>query len=319
MNPSEVSTNLLKGDVKALARAISWVENDDSRALEILKNAFIKGRNIPIVGITGPAGVGKSSLTDQLIAFYRSQKKTVGVVAVDPSSPFTGGAILGDRIRMQRHYVDKGVFIRSMATRGKLGGIAATTFDVIDLINAAGYDIILIETVGVGQDEVDIVKIAHTTVVVLMPGLGDEVQAMKAGLMEIADLLVVNKSDRPEVEKMEAELHSSLNLYQSTSKWQTPILKTIATSNTGVETLAAAIQKHQEYLNSSGQLAEKILRQSRQRLIDSLEYQITSRIIEEGVERFGVSQKINDIADRKTDPRSVVLELLEHFRLSRDI
>jgi LAO/AO transport system kinase len=318
MNPSEVSKNLLKGDVKALARAISWVENDDPRAPEILKNAFAKGRDIPIVGITGPAGVGKSSLTDQLIALYRSQNKTVGVVAVDPSSPFTGGAILGDRIRMQRHYIDKGVFIRSMATRGKLGGIAATTFDVIDLINAAGYDIILIETVGVGQDEVDIVKIAHTTIVVLMPGLGDEVQAMKAGLMEIADILVVNKSDRPEAEKMEAELQASLNLYQSKSEWHSPILKTVATSNIGVDALTDAIEKHQQYLRSSGKLSEKILNQSRQRLIDSLEYQITSRIIEEGVERFAVSQKISDIAQRKTDPRSVVLELLEHFRLSRD-
>jgi LAO/AO transport system kinase len=318
MNPSEVSKNLLNGDVKALARAISWVENDDTRAGEILKNAFTHGRDIPIVGITGPAGVGKSSLTDQLIALYRSQNKTVGVVAVDPSSPFTGGAILGDRIRMQRHYIDKGVFIRSMATRGKLGGIAATTFDVIDLINAAGYDIILIETVGVGQDEVDIVKIAHTTIVVLMPGLGDEVQAMKAGLMEIADILVVNKSDRPEAEKMEAELQASLNLYQSKSEWHSPILKTVATSNIGVDALTDAIEHHQQYLRSSGQLSQKILNQSRQRLIDSLEYQITSRIIEEGVERFGVSKKINDIAQRKTDPRSVVQELLEHFRLSRD-
>ncbi|HSE42418.1 MAG TPA: methylmalonyl Co-A mutase-associated GTPase MeaB [Acidobacteriota bacterium] len=318
MNVSELSTNLLNGDIKALARAISWVENDDPRALEILKNAFVKGRDVPIIGITGPAGVGKSSLTDQLIAVYRSQNKKVGVVAVDPSSPFTGGAILGDRIRMQRHYTDKGVFIRSMATRGKLGGIAATTFDVIDLINAAGYDIILIETVGVGQDEVDIVKIAHTTVVVLMPGLGDEVQAMKAGLMEIADLLVVNKSDRPEAEKMEAELQASLNLYQSTSDWHTPILKTVATNNIGVDALAQAIESHQQYLHSSGKLQQKLLNQSKQRLIDSLEYQITSRIIEEGVEQFGVSQKISDIAARKTDPRSVVLELLEHFRLSRE-
>jgi LAO/AO transport system kinase len=318
MNSSEVSKNLLTGDVKALARAISWVENDDPRALEILKDAFKKGRDVPIIGITGPAGVGKSSLTDQLIAFYRNKGKKVGVVAVDPSSPFTGGAILGDRIRMQRHYVDKGVFIRSMATRGKLGGIAATTFDVIDLINAAGYDIILIETVGVGQDEVDIVKIAHTTVVVLMPGLGDEVQAMKAGLMEIADLLVVNKSDRPEAEKMEAELQASLSLYHSTSQWSTPILKTVATSNIGVDSLAESIEKHQQFLRASGQLQQKLLKQSRERLIDSLEYQITSRIIEEGVERFAISQKINDIAERKTDPRSVVLELLDHFRLSGD-
>jgi GTPase len=230
---------------------------------------------------------------------------------VDPSSPFSGGAILGDRIRMQRHYTDPGVFIRSMATRGKLGGIAASTFDVIDLINAAGYDIILIETVGVGQDEVEIVKIANTTVVVLMPGLGDEVQAMKAGLMEIADILVINKSDRPETEKMEAELQATLSFYHSEEQWRPQILKTIATSNIGIDKLAEAIEAHRKYLELSGNLQTKVLTQSRQRLIDALEYQITSRIIEEGVEKFGISQKINDIASRKLDPRTAVQELLK--------
>jgi len=316
MTTPQIVDSLLKGDTKSLARAITWVENDDPRANDVLKTSFPHGRSIPIIGITGPSGVGKSSLTDVLTAHYRALGKKVGIVAVDPSSPFTGGAILGDRIRMQRHYTDPGVFIRSMATRGKLGGIAAATFDVIDLINAAGYDIILIETVGVGQDEVDIVKIAHTTVVVLMPGLGDEVQAMKAGLMEIADILVINKSDRPETEKLEAELQATLSFFHAEGQWEPRILKTIATSNIGTEALAEAIAAHGQFLESSGTLEKKILTQSRQRMIDALEYQITSRIIEEGVEKFGISQKITDIASRKLDPRTAVKELLEHFKMS---
>jgi LAO/AO transport system kinase len=311
MATSQIIDSLLSGDIKSLARAITWVEDDDDRANEVLKAAFPRGRSIPIIGITGPAGVGKSSLTDVLTVFYRAAGKKVGIVAVDPSSPFSGGAILGDRIRMQRHYTDPGVFIRSMATRGKLGGIAASTFDVIDLINAAGYDIILIETVGVGQDEVEIVKIAHTTVVVLMPGLGDEVQAMKAGLMEIADILVINKSDRPEAEKMEAELQATISFYHSEEQWRPQILKTVATSNTGIDNLAETIDAHRKFLESSGALGKKILIQSKQRMIDALEYQITSRIIEEGVEKFGISQKIADIADRKLDPRTAVQELLK--------
>lgn len=310
MATTQIIDDLLKGDTKSLARAITWVENDDPRAIEVLKAAFPRGRDIPIIGITGPAGVGKSSLTDVLTAHYRTAGKKVGIVAVDPSSPFSGGAILGDRIRMQRHYTDPGVYIRSMATRGKLGGIAASTFDVIDLINAAGYDIILIETVGVGQDEVEIVKIAHTTIVVLMPGLGDEVQAMKAGLMEIGDILVINKSDRPEAEKMEAELQATLSFFHTDERWRPQILKTIATSNTGIDKLAETIDTYQKYLETSGTLQKKVTTQSRQRLIDALEYQITSRIIEEGVEKFGISQKITDIANRKLDPRTAVQELL---------
>jgi GTPase len=307
--------SLIAGDVRSLARCISYVENGDPRSIDILKKIYPRGREVPIIGITGPAGVGKSSLVDRLIGIYRSKNLKVGVVAVDPSSPFTGGAILGDRIRMQQHGTDPGVFIRSMATRGKLGGIAAATFDVIDLLNASGKDVIILETVGVGQDEVDVVKIAHTTVVVLMPGLGDEVQAMKAGLMEIADLLVINKADRSDVEKMEVELQAALSFFQAGEDWKIPILKTIATNNIGIELLAGAIHDHEEYLKKSGKLQEKLHLQSKQRIIDALEYQVTSYIMEDGFEKLEISKKIENVASRKIDPYSVVRELLKHFKL----
>ena len=316
MNVDPLIESLLAGDAKALSRAISIVENGDRRSYEILKSVYAKGRDIPLIGITGPAGVGKSSIVDRLIGIYRSQGKSVGVIAVDPSSPFTGGAILGDRIRMQQHYTDPGVFIRSMATRGKLGGLSAATFDVMDLMNASGKDVILVETVGVGQDEVDIVKLVNTTVVVLMPGLGDEVQAMKAGLMEIADLIVVNKADRSDADKMEMELQNSLSYFQSASgdDWRPRILKTQATNNVGIDLMAQAIAEHGEHLKKSGKLQGKILLQHKQRLIDVLESEIVTQIVERGYEEFGIAQKIEDIAMRRVDPYTVVKELLEKLK-----
>ena len=317
MSVEPLIEGLLRGEPKALSRSISLVENRDPRAHEILKAVYPKGRDIPLVGITGPAGVGKSSLVDRLIALYRAEGKKVGVIAVDPSSPFSGGAILGDRIRMQQHGTDPDVFIRSMATRGKLGGIASATFDVMDLMNASGKDVIIVETVGVGQDEIDVVKIVNTTVVVLMPGLGDEVQAMKAGLMEIADLLVVNKADRADAEKMEMELQSTVSFFQpgAPQEWHPKILKTQASNNLGIDSLLAAIREHETYLKGSGRLQGKILLQSRQRLVDALEDQVIHQIVEEGFERFGISQRIEDIALRRVDPYTVVAELLSHFRM----
>lgn len=315
MSPDEIIQHLLKGDRKALARAITLVENEDPRSFQILKAVYSHGREIPVIGITGPAGVGKSSLVDCLISVFRSKGSKVGVVAVDPSSPFSGGAILGDRIRMQRHGTDPGVFIRSMATRGKMGGISAATFDVVDLMNAAGMDLVIVETVGVGQDEVDVMKIVQTTIVVLMPGLGDEVQAMKAGLMEIADLMVINKSDRPEAQKMEAELTGILSFFDLPKGWKPKILKTVAVKNEGIEELVSSIMEHGDFLRSSGMLNDRIRMQNKQRLVDALEYRILSYLVEEGFERFGIEKRIQQIGERKVDPYTVVREILKHFHL----
>src|SRR5213080_815574 len=234
------------GDVTAVARAISKVEEGGPGASDLMKQIFRRTGRALIVGITGAPGAGKSSLVDKLASYYRQQGERVGIVAVDPSSPFSGGAILGDRIRMQALGLDSGVFIRSMATRGNLGGLARTTVDAVSILDAAGYGKIIIETVGVGQDEVEVVKAADISVVVLVPGMGDDIQAIKAGIMEIGDIFVINKADRDGVNSTEKELQALLSLAERDDAWQPPIVKTIATEGTGVEELAAAIENYRE-------------------------------------------------------------------------
>src|SRR2546427_4016936 len=234
------------GDPTAVARAISKVEDGANEASELMKQIFARTGRALIIGITGAPGAGKSSLVDKLAAFYRKRGERVGIIAVDPSSPFSGGAILGDRIRMQTLTLDKGVFIRSMATRGNLGGLARSTIEAAAILDAAGYGKIIIETVGVGQDEIEIAKTADVCVVVLVPGMGDDVQTMKAGIMEIGDVLVINKADRDGVLRTEKELDALLSLAPRPDTWQTPIVKTVAIESKGIYELAAAIEQSYE-------------------------------------------------------------------------
>lgn len=248
-----LTDRILAGDIRAAARLMRLADDRDPAARTQLAALFPHTGRAHIVGITGNPGAGKSTLVDMLVKVFRSRGRTVGVVAIDPSSPFTGGAILGDRIRMQRHAEDPGVFIRSLATRGHLGGLTRSTSDVVTVLDAMGFDLVLIETVGVGQDEVDIVRNAHTSVVVLVPGLGDEIQIMKAGLLEIADIFSVNKADRPGVERVLAELETLQRIVAPDSQQcVVPILKTVASRNEGITELADAVEQHGDSIRKSG-------------------------------------------------------------------
>ena len=243
-----LAERVLAGDPRAIARAITLVENEDPAGAELVRAIFARTGRAFLVGMTGPPGAGKSTLVDRLIAELRRQGRTVGVVAVDPTSPFTGGAVLGDRLRMQTHAADVGVFIRSMATRGHLGGLARATSDAALVLDAAGKDVVVIETVGVGQDEVDIVRTADISIVTLVPGMGDEVQALKAGIMEIADIFVVNKADREGADRLVSAIEANLSLqHYGDGEWRPPILKTTATSGSGVSELAAAIDAFRDH------------------------------------------------------------------------
>lgn len=280
----EILERLLNGDVRAIARAITLIENNTLQGQELLASLYPHTGKAVIVGVTGPAGSGKSTLTNQLAKAYRQQGKTVGIIAVDPSSPFTGGAILGDRIRMQEISDDPGIFIRSMGTRGSLGGLARMTGEAIRVLDAAGKDIIIVETVGVGQSEVEIVQVADTVLVVAVPGLGDEIQAIKAGIMEIGDILVVNKADRPGAEKTVFELQAMLDLKPfMPDDWRPPVLKAIATENSGITEVLAAIDTHQEYLQRTGRLEEAQLGRVRHEVNALLQ----ERVLSEIYRRFG--------------------------------
>src|SRR5258707_8390628 len=258
------------GDVRALARAISTIEDNRPESRELLKAIFNFTGRARVIGLTGAPGAGKSTLVDQLAREYRKQERTVGILAVDPTSPYTGGAILGDRIRMQSHHADPGIYIRSMATRGNLGGLARATTDAATVLDAAGKDIVLIETVGVGQDEIDIVRLADITVVILVPGMGDDVQTIKAGIMEIADIFVINKSDREGADRVEREIRSMQSLAMRTDKWTPPIVKTVASGGKGVAELAKAIADFENYLQQKDLLLKKKISNWREGLVEIL-------------------------------------------------
>jgi LAO/AO transport system kinase len=301
---------VIAGEPNAVARAISKVEDGAADVSELMKQLFPRTGRALIVGITGAPGAGKSTLVDKLAGFYRRQGERVGIIAVDPTSPFTGGAILGDRIRMQTLALDKGVFIRSMATRGNLGGLARATVEAVAILDAAGFEKIIVETVGVGQDEVEIAKAADVCVVVLVPGMGDDIQTMKAGIMEIGDVLVINKADREGVLRTEKELEALLTFATRADEWQPPIVKTVATESKGIEDLAAAIDRCREFekASSSNERRQAI---ARWRILELLR----ERLVSEALKADSASERLDrlaaEVATKRRDPYSAVEELMK--------
>jgi LAO/AO transport system kinase len=297
------------GEVRAISRAITAIENARPEAEALVRELFPHTGRAAIVGVTGAPGSGKSTLVDRLAAHYRRAGQTVGIIAIDPTSPFTGGAILGDRIRMQGHASDKGIFIRSMATRGWLGGLAEATAEAALVLDAAGKDVILIETVGVGQDEIEIVRLADCTLVVLVPGMGDDVQSLKAGLMEIADLFVVNKADQPEVDRFERQLRAMLEIAPERDGWRPPVMRTIATENQGVSELAGMIERFGATLLAGGKRSRRRIEHWKQRLVELLHRRLMLRVGRHLDDRQ-LEAMAAAVAAREKDPFTAVDEVL---------
>ena len=304
------------GDVRAISRAITAIENHSAEAEELLRELFPYTGKAYLTGVTGAPGTGKSTLVDRLAAYHRKREDRVGVIAVDPTSPYSGGAILGDRIRMQGHASDTGVFIRSMATRGFLGGLARSTAEVALLLDAAGKRQVLIETVGVGQDEIDIVRLADCVLVMLVPGLGDDIQNMKAGLMEIGDIFVLNKADREGADRLEEQLHAMLSLVMPRDGWHPPVLRTVATENRGVEELAATVEKFRKHFESSGQRRQKHVELWQNRLIEMLESRLLEKVLGGKAGEARLRALAAEVAERKKDPFTAVSEILKGAKLS---
>jgi LAO/AO transport system kinase len=298
------------GDVRAISRAITAIENHTSEAEALLRQLFPQTGRAYLSGITGAPGTGKSTLVDRLAAHHRKHGEPVGVIAVDPTSPYSGGAILGDRIRMQGHASDEGMFIRSMATRGFLGGLSRSTAEVALLLDAAGKRQILIETVGVGQDEIDIVRLADCVLVILVPGMGDDIQNMKAGLMEIGDIFVLNKADHDGADRFEQQLHAMLSLVMPRDGWHPPVVRTIASEDKGISELAETVAKFRKHFETSGDRRKKHIEHWEKRLVELLE----SRLLERVLGKKGGEERLRalatEVAARKKDPFTAVTELL---------
>jgi len=309
-NRAKDSIDLLRsGDPRALARAISAVENHAPGWIELLKELFPYTGRALTIGLTGSPGAGKSTLVDQLAKLYRKEDQKIGIIAVDPTSPYTGGAILGDRIRMQDHFSDPGIYIRSMATRGSLGGLARATADASLVLDASGRDVVMIETVGVGQDEVDIVRVADITVVILVPGMGDDVQTIKAGIMEIADIFVINKSDHEGSERVEKEIRALQSLAARQDGWVPPVVKTVATTAAGVQELAQSITKYQEFLVSKDLLRKRRAENWETRLVEMLRDTLLEKARAQ-LSAGDLSRLAAYIAEHKRDPYSVIEEIV---------
>jgi len=316
-NNHQAVEQILKGEVRAAARLMRELDDGAPAARETLKQLYRHSGRAHIIGLTGSPGAGKSTLSDRLIQYLRQEGKTVGVVAVDPTSPFSGGAILGDRIRMQRHATDEGVFIRSLATRGHFGGLTASARAVITVLDAMGKDYVLVETVGVGQDEVEIAATAYTTIVITVPGMGDDIQAIKAGILEVADILVVNKADREGAARTQQELEQMLDLRltHKESAWRPPVLLTQAKDNEGIDELMAAVRRHEEFLQGDEQAFQAARAvKVRQEFLELLKEGVFRHLLKQLAADGRLEQLIQDILARRNDPYSaseaLILEIL---------
>ncbi|HEY2093866.1 MAG TPA: methylmalonyl Co-A mutase-associated GTPase MeaB [Thermoanaerobaculia bacterium] len=308
---SELAADVLAGRYRALGRAISLVERDDPAAEGLLAEIYPATGRARIIGITGSPGAGKSTLVASMAKHYRAQGKRVGIVAVDPTSPFTGGAILGDRIRMADLYTDRGVFIRSMATRGFLGGLARATNDVVDVLDASGFDVVLVETVGVGQDEVEVVRTVQTNLVILVPGMGDDIQAIKAGIMEIGDVFVVNKADRPGADKTVTEVTMMMSLVEEHGDYVPPIVKTVASKGEGIAELDASIEKHLDYLKGSGELDRRNRERVRIRIETMLKEKFMERLLAASPNYEAL---LDEVVHKRNNPHDAAMGLLSRVR-----
>ncbi len=312
-NTEELVNDAICGSVRALAKLITMVENEMPEALEALRRLYPQTGKAYIIGITGPPGSGKSTLTDKITKELRKQNFTVGIIAVDPTSPFTGGALLGDRLRMQDITSDEGVFVRSMATRGTLGGLSKATADTVKVLDAFGKDFIIIETVGVGQDEVDIVRTADTTLLISVPGLGDDIQALKAGIMEIGDIFVVNKADREGADRVVTELSLMLDLSPAKSAWRPPVVKTVGTLGEGVQELAEKILAHRKFLEEGEGLVKKRNTRAREEIINLIEKEISKYIHKMLKYDVDFDEVIEQVVAREKDPYSYAQTITEPF------